>query len=77
MHGAVNEKEELTHKLLGDQFAGVLEQLRHAAGVAFNQPQVQQLLTPEGFITLFALIGRNGQGIATSPFRCVTFSPAL
>lgn len=27
-----------------------------------------QYLTPEGFRCLFALIGRNGQGIGTSPF---------
>ena len=29
---------------------------------------LQRFLTPDGFISLFALVGRNGQGIGTSPF---------
>lgn len=33
--------------------------------IVFN---ILQYLSPEGFRYLFALIGRNGQGIGTSPF---------
>lgn len=30
--------------------------------------QFMQWLTPEGFLKLFVLIGRNSQGVGTSPF---------
>jgi len=68
MHDASNQKSDFTHKMLGPEFSAQLEQLRLAALQAFPQPCVQPLLTPDGFQSLFALIGRNGQGVATSPF---------
>ena len=61
-------QSELTHKMLGPEFSAQLEQLRLATLQVFPQPCVQPLLTPDGFQSLFALIGRNGQGVATSPF---------
>ena len=61
-------QSEFTHKMLGAEFSAQLEQLRLATLQLFPQPCVQPLLTPDGFQSLFALIGRNGQGIATSPF---------
>ncbi len=54
--------------MLGPEFSMQLEQLRQAACALFPQPPVQPLLTPDGFQSLFALVGRNGQGIATSAF---------
>ena len=37
------------------------------ARVFGSVPAVQWFLTPDGFCSLFALVGRNGQGIGTSP----------
>lgn len=58
MHDTVNQQEALTHKLIGDSFTEVIEQARLATLAAFPQPEVAPLLTPEGFRSLFALIGR-------------------
>ena len=59
MHDTVSHHQEtLTHKLMGDSFSTVLEHVRGAATVAFPQPEVTPLLTPEGFASLFALVGR-------------------
>ena len=68
MHDTVNVKEELAHKLLGQEFRLQLETLRQAFLALFPQSPVQSLLTPDGFTALFAMVGRNGQGIGTSPF---------
>ncbi len=58
-----------THKLLGDSFSSQLEQLRLSASQLFSgHPAVTHLLLPDSFASLFALLGRNGQGLATSPF---------
>lgn len=67
MHDTANQKEQLVHKMLGDQFVGQLEKLRSVMGLAFaTQPTVSAFLTPDGFASLLALIGRNSQGIGTS-----------
>ena len=68
MHDVVNHKSEFTHKMLGPEFSPHLEQLRLATQQLFPQTCLQPLLTPDGFQSLFGLIGRNGQGVATSPF---------
>jgi hypothetical protein len=67
-HSVVNTDADVAHKLLGERFASQLEQLRQATAALFSScAAVQPLLSPEGFSSLFALIGRNGQGIGTSP----------
>jgi len=63
----VNESEQIVHKLLGDQFRSQLTLLRELITKAMFDPDVHQLFTPEGFLSLIALIGTNGQGIGTSP----------
>ena len=63
MHDTVNHKERLVHKMLGEQFADQLEQLRMATLTIFAAyPAVQSLLSPDGFAAILALIGRNSQG---------------
>ncbi|XP_013385788.1 SET and MYND domain-containing protein 5-like, partial [Lingula anatina] len=62
----VNEEEHIAHKLLGKEFQEQLEILRSLVCEAFYDEHVQQWFTPEGFRSLFALIGTNGQGVGTS-----------
>ncbi|KAM4707608.1 protein-lysine N-trimethyltransferase SMYD5 [Discoglossus pictus] len=61
-----NEEEEIVHKLLGDKFKGQLDQLRRLFVEALYEERVSRWFTPEGFQSLFALVGTNGQGIGTS-----------
>ncbi|XP_018425639.1 PREDICTED: SET and MYND domain-containing protein 5 [Nanorana parkeri] len=61
-----NEEEEIVHKLLGDKFKGQLDQLRRFFMEALYEERVSRWFTPEGFRSLFALVGTNGQGIGTS-----------
>uniref|UniRef100_A0A8C9FDE2 SMYD family member 5 n=1 Tax=Pavo cristatus TaxID=9049 RepID=A0A8C9FDE2_PAVCR len=61
-----NEEEEIAHKLLGDKFKGQLELLRLLFTEALYDEQLSRWFTPEGFRSLFALVGTNGQGIGTS-----------
>ncbi|KAG8240415.1 hypothetical protein J437_LFUL003129 [Ladona fulva] len=66
-HRTVNEEQEIAHKLLGDQFSGQLEVLRELTSKAVYSDEVQHWLTPQGFQSLIALVGTNGQGVGTSP----------
>uniref|UniRef100_A0A4X2JMK9 Protein-lysine N-trimethyltransferase SMYD5 n=1 Tax=Vombatus ursinus TaxID=29139 RepID=A0A4X2JMK9_VOMUR len=61
-----NEEEEIVHKLLGDKFQGQLELLRRLFTEALYEEQLSRWFTPDGFRSLFALVGTNGQGIGTS-----------
>uniref|UniRef100_G3VS87 Protein-lysine N-trimethyltransferase SMYD5 n=1 Tax=Sarcophilus harrisii TaxID=9305 RepID=G3VS87_SARHA len=61
-----NEEEEIVHKLLGDKFKGQLELLRRLFTEALYEEQLSRWFTPDGFRSLFALVGTNGQGIGTS-----------
>ncbi|XP_064367728.1 histone-lysine N-trimethyltransferase SMYD5 isoform X3 [Dromaius novaehollandiae] len=61
-----NEEEEIVHKLLGDKFKGQLELLRLLFTEALYDEHLSRWFTPEGFQSLFALVGTNGQGIGTS-----------
>ncbi|XP_043544872.1 SET and MYND domain-containing protein 5 isoform X1 [Chiloscyllium plagiosum] len=61
-----NEEEEIVHKLIGDKFQGQLETLRQLFTKALYEDTLNQWFTPEGFRSLFALVGTNGQGIGTS-----------
>lgn len=62
----VNEEEHAVHKLLGKQFQGQLELLRSMVAELFYDDRIQQWLTPDGFRSVFALMGTNQQGIGSS-----------
>lgn len=61
-----NEELQVFHKLLGDKFALQLEELYKEMLKLFPDEDLKQWMTPEGFKTLFVLIGTNGQGIGTT-----------
>ncbi|XP_066524696.1 histone-lysine N-trimethyltransferase SMYD5 [Hoplias malabaricus] len=63
---AANEQEEIAHKLLGEKFQGQLTLLRTLFTTALYDDHISQWFSPEGFRSLFALVGTNGQGIGTS-----------
>ncbi|XP_026001574.1 SET and MYND domain-containing protein 5-like [Astatotilapia calliptera] len=61
-----NEEEEIAHKLLGEQFRGQLALLHSLFTEALYDERLGRWFVPEGFRSLFALVGTNGQGIGTS-----------
>lgn len=65
-HRMVNEEADLAHKLIGKQFIGQIDLLLSILKQSVHSNGVEQWLTPEGFRSLLALIGTNGQGVATS-----------
>lgn len=65
-HRMVNEDADLAHKLIGEQFVGQIDLLLSILKQSVNSDAIEQWLTPEGFRSLLALIGTNGQGVATS-----------
>ncbi|XP_023722899.2 SET and MYND domain-containing protein 5 [Cryptotermes secundus] len=67
-HRTVNEEQEIAHKLLGEQFKGQMQVLQELMVKALYSDSVQQWLSPDGFQSLMALVGTNGQGVGTSPF---------
>lgn len=65
-HRTVNEDADLVHKMLGKKFANQLSLLHSLLIQAVPHNKVEDLLTPEGFQMLLAIVGTNGQGIGTS-----------
>ncbi|KAM6953648.1 protein-lysine N-trimethyltransferase SMYD5 [Aplochiton taeniatus] len=63
---AANEEDEIAHKLLGEQFKGQLALLQSLFKAALYDDRLSRWFTPEGFRSLFSLVGTNGQGIGTS-----------
>ncbi|KAK2834256.1 hypothetical protein Q7C36_014957 [Tachysurus vachellii] len=63
---AANEQEEIAHKLLGEKFQDQLALLHNLFTTALYDDHLSQWFTPDGFRSLFALVGTNGQGIGTS-----------
>uniref|UniRef100_V9KWB1 Protein-lysine N-trimethyltransferase SMYD5 n=1 Tax=Callorhinchus milii TaxID=7868 RepID=V9KWB1_CALMI len=61
-----NEEEEIVHKLIGDKFQGQQQILRQLFTEALHEECLARWFTPEGFLSLLALVGTNGQGIGTS-----------
>ncbi|XP_054648167.1 histone-lysine N-trimethyltransferase SMYD5 [Dunckerocampus dactyliophorus] len=61
-----NEEEELAHKLLGEKFRDQLAFLQRLFKEALYDDHLSRWFVPEGFRSLFALVGTNGQGIGTS-----------
>uniref|UniRef100_W5KWC2 Protein-lysine N-trimethyltransferase SMYD5 n=1 Tax=Astyanax mexicanus TaxID=7994 RepID=W5KWC2_ASTMX len=68
---AANEQEEIAHKLLGEKFQGQLALLRNLFTTALYDDHLSQWFTPEGFRSLFALVGTNGQDFISFAF-CFT-----
>ncbi|XP_066595985.1 histone-lysine N-trimethyltransferase SMYD5 isoform X2 [Prorops nasuta] len=67
-HRTVNDTNEIAHNLLGEKFIGQIDVLRQIFQGALNIDATQDWFTPDGFRSLLALVGTNGQGIGTSPF---------
>jgi len=65
-HSVVNKGQKIVHKLLGDQFKEQLDILRVLMSNALFEEKLEEWFKPEGFQSLLALIGTNGQGIGTS-----------
>lgn len=65
-HSVVNKGQQIVHKLLGDKFKEQLDILRMLLFNALFDEKLEQWFKPEGFQSLMALIGTNGQGIGTS-----------
>ncbi|XP_074659216.1 protein-lysine N-trimethyltransferase SMYD5-like [Tubulanus polymorphus] len=65
-HTAVNDQEQIVHKLLGEKFQEQIEILRLMISELFYTDDVKDLFTPSGFRSVIALLGTNGQGIGTS-----------
>ncbi|KAK6493422.1 SET and MYND domain-containing protein 5 [Huso huso] len=61
-----NEEEEIAHKLLGEKFQGQLGVLKQLFTKALYDEHLRSWFTLEGFRSLFALVGTNGQGVGTS-----------
>lgn len=79
-----NEDEEITHKLLGENFKNQIHVIREMFVSSFGNPECQhvisycfnfaifdnalflQWMSPEGFLSLIAMVGTNGQGVGSS-----------
>lgn len=66
----VNDKHEIVHKLLGEDFVEQIDLLREMMLKTLSTEYTSHWFTPEGFRGLLALVSTNGQGIGTSPFSC-------
>lgn len=65
-HRTVNENSDLAHKLLSAQFSGHQQELRRYISEALPSSGIEYWFTEEGFQSLLALIGTNGQGVGSS-----------
>lgn len=65
-HRTVNENSDLAHKLLNEQFSGHQRELRRYISEALPSNGIEHWFTEEGFQSLLALIGTNGQGVGSS-----------
>lgn len=65
-HKFVNEDNELAHKLVGEQYIERIDGLLSILKECVSFEGVENWLTNEGFRSLLALVGTNGQGIASS-----------
>ncbi|ESN95592.1 hypothetical protein HELRODRAFT_193546 [Helobdella robusta] len=63
-----NDENNIIHKLLGNQFQHQIEVLREILKESFYEESIKEWFEPDGFKSLLALIGTNGQGIGTSSF---------
>lgn len=65
-HRTVNEHVNLSHKLIGEKFVDQINLLHNLLLQAVPREGIEQILTLEGFQSLLALLGTNGQGVGTS-----------
>jgi len=65
---SLSENEELAHKILGEEYRDRMLGLQALVQSVINFDNIQDYLTAEGFLKLFVLLGRNGQGVGTSAF---------
>ncbi|KAG5894059.1 hypothetical protein JTB14_003922 [Gonioctena quinquepunctata] len=65
-HRTIDEDADLSHGLLGEKFADQLPYLHSLLVAAVPHEGIEHFLTFEGFQSLLALIGTNGQGVGTS-----------
>ncbi|XP_070539740.1 protein-lysine N-trimethyltransferase SMYD5-like isoform X2 [Ptychodera flava] len=63
---AINEEQELAHKLLGKQFKDQIDNLLPLLIEALYEESLSQWFTADGIRSLLALIGTNSQGVGTS-----------
>jgi hypothetical protein len=66
-HHTVTGDAQISHKLLGHNFKNQLEILREMLSSIFDSPETHHWLTPDGFYSLVAMVGTNGQGVGSSP----------
>ncbi|XP_015924538.1 protein-lysine N-trimethyltransferase SMYD5 isoform X2 [Parasteatoda tepidariorum] len=59
---------DIAHKLLGRHFQNQIEHLRQLMIKGLQDEDLLQWFTIDGFRSLIALVGTNGQGIGTSAF---------
>lgn len=67
-HHTINDTHEIAHNLLGEKFVGQIDVLRQMMQKTLNTEYTAHWFTPDGFRSLLALVGTNGQGIGTSAF---------
>lgn len=67
-HKTRGKNGEIAYKLLGRQFQAQMEHLRQLLVKGLYDEELMHWFTPEGFQSLVALVGTNGQGIGTSAF---------
>jgi len=65
-HRTINEDADLAHKLVGENFIGQINSLRHYITESLPSNGVEQWFTDDGFKSLLSLIGTNGQGVGSS-----------
>ncbi|XP_018006622.1 histone-lysine N-trimethyltransferase SMYD5 isoform X1 [Hyalella azteca] len=72
-HASVSARDAASHKLLGPEFVQHIHALRTLMAEVFPDPRLAEWMSEEGFKSLLALVGSNGQGVASSPLaRWVT-----
>jgi hypothetical protein len=67
-NSSTNDNEDLAHKMLGEEHRERILGLQALVECVINFDNIQDYLAPEGFLKLFVLLGRNGQGVGTSAF---------
>ncbi|XP_073997905.1 SET and MYND domain containing, class 5 [Rhodnius prolixus] len=67
-HNYVNEDENMLMKFLGSEYAENFRIVHSLLHEVFPCKFVKEFVTEDGLRKLFALIGRNGQGIGTSVY---------
>ncbi|PRD24200.1 UNVERIFIED_CONTAM: SET and MYND domain-containing protein 5 [Trichonephila clavipes] len=70
-HKTRSKNGDISHKLLGKQFQVQVEHLRQLIIKGLQDEDLLQWFTADGFRSLIALVGTNGQGIGTRAAFCL------